>query len=568
MRFTVRTKMILVFSIIFILIGGLSFTDMSRMGALKDNNQRLTNDWMKGIQMIDQVHYNSEHILTLYYQKKLEPDTKKHEPLDAGIDKAIGDIDKLLAKYKESLSGPEDEKEAKQLDKDWDEFKAAYVTNKQLSADPTKVKEAAESFQTLSTSFGKAQKTMADMVKYNQDGGVQAEQDSKNVYNQSVKTSLIVLSIIVLFMLATCYFLVSNISSPVRKASQALNRIANGDLTIEPIQIKNKDEIGMLVDSVNLMVEHLRHSVTQMLQASNSVAASSQQLFASSEQNASASDHVAKAVQEFATGADAQAQSSMECGRAMEEMSSGIQRIAETTSDVSDLSITATQIAEQGTHSMERVLNKMQSVSGSVNAANKVIQELEKHSQSIGQISTLIGNIASQTNLLALNAAIEAARAGESGKGFAVVAGEVRKLASQTDDSVRDITQLISSIQRDSVRAAQVMNTGLSDVEDGLKEVGAAEHAFGQIVSASQEVASKIQETAAAAQQMAASTEQVAATVASVGSVAQQTAETAQSVAAATEEQLASTEEITSSAKNLADIAMDLHQVVNSFKIS
>ena len=197
-----------------------------------------------------------------------------------------------------------------------------------------------------------------------------------------------------------------------------------------------------------------------------------------------------------------------------------------------------------------------------------MIQELERHSQSIGQISTLIGNIASQTNLLALNAAIEAARAGESGKGFAIVAGEVRKLASQTDDSVRDISELISSIQRDSVRAAGVMNTRLMDVQEGLKEVGSAEMAFGQIVAASQEVASKIQETAAAAQQMAASTEQIAATVANVGSVAQQTSGTAQSVAAATEEQLASTEKITSSARNLATIAQDLHQVVTAFRIS
>lgn len=568
MRLTVRTKMITVFAIIFLMIGGLSWTDMSRMGALKDNTKKLAENWMMGIQIIEDIHYNSEHLLAIYYQKKLEPDVKKHEPLDTGMAASIASIDKLLADYKESLAGEEDTNYFNELNKNWEDFKAAFMKNKQNGADPSKVKEAAESLQVMAAAFGKAQKTMADMVVFNQEGGRKAELESLNVYKTSVNTSLIVLSVIIAFMLITCYILVRNISSPVRKASQALNRIANGDLTVEPILVKNKDEIGDLIGSVNQMVNHLRKSVEQMMFASNSVAASSQQLFASSEQNTSASQQVALAVQDFATGSDKQAQSSMECGRAMEEMTVGIQRIAETTSDVSELSISATQLAEQGTHSMERVVSKMQAVSHSVDAANKVIKELEKHTQSIGQISTLIGNIASQTNLLALNAAIEAARAGESGKGFAVVAGEVRKLASQTDDSVRGISELISNIQRDSARAALVMNTGLTDVQEGLKEVGIAELAFGKIVNASQEVASKIQETAAAAQQMAASSEEVSATVASVGSVAQQTSGTAQSVAAATEEQLASTEEITASAESLAGIAQDLHQVVSSFRIS
>lgn len=79
--------------------------------------------------------------------------------------------------------------------------------------------------------------------------------------------------------------------------------------------------------------------------------------------------------------------------------------------------------------------------------------------QNIGKIVQLIKDISEQTNLLALNASIEAARAGEAGHGFAIVAEEVRSLAEQSNQSTKNIRDIIEVIRKKSEQMVESMTT-------------------------------------------------------------------------------------------------------------
>ncbi len=110
-----------------------------------------------------------------------------------------------------------------------------------------------------------------------------------------------------------------------------------------------------------------------------------------------------------------------------------------------------------------------QRIRESVRLSSATIRQLEQRTLDIGRIVTLIKEIAEQTNLLALNAAIEAARAGEAGRGFAVVADEVRKLAERTSTATRDIGSMIEGVQVQAEEAVRTMDSGMSEMEQGLR---------------------------------------------------------------------------------------------------
>lgn len=377
----------------------------------------------------------------------------------------------------------------------------------------------------------------------------------------SVAVALIILSMIISFIIA------KRISSPILQVVQRLEWIADGDLRGEKLPVWSKDEVGRLVQAINLMGEKLHDLIGKTSVLTSQVAASSEQLSASAEQTTHATNHIAMAVQEVASGSERQLSGSEESSKTMADMASGIHRIAQTSMIVSDSSNQAANQAEEGAEFVDKVISQMKIIDESVGHSAKIIEALDERSKEIGQIVEVISDISNQTNLLALNAAIEAARAGEHGRGFAVVANEVRKLAEQSKQSAVQITQLILEIQDDTKRAVMSMSTGTKEVRGGLNIATQAGEAFQNIRVSFERVAQQIREVSAASQQMSENAQVVSSSVEELALIAKQASASSQNVASASQEQLASMEEITASAAALSEMASELQEILNKFKI-
>ena len=294
------------------------------------------------------------------------------------------------------------------------------------------------------------------------------------------------------------------------KLIQVMERLAEGDFTVEVEPGSRDDEIARLKRATAAMVDRLRHLIGQVTGTVRLLTG--------------AAGQIAGATDQLAAGAEEQSAQADEVAAAMEEMSRTIIDNAKSATHTAQIAEESGETARENGEVVMQAVEKMRDIGSVVTRSAETIDELGSSSEAIGEIVATIDEIADQTNLLALNAAIEAARAGEHGKGFAVVADEVRNLAERTAHATAEIESMIGAIQDETQDAVHAVERGREEVSEGLELADRAGQAFTSILEDVTEVAGQVDSIAAATEEQSTTSEQVSRNIEAISTVSGESA--------------------------------------------
>ena len=312
--------------------------------------------------------------------------------------------------------------------------------------------------------------------------------------NTNVNRALIAIGAAILaglfLMIVVRVFLGRMVLRPLRMAGTHFDRIAGGDLT-QRIELRSRNEIGVLYEALRRMQDSLTRTVTTVRQGVEEITLGSREIYMGNTDLSSRTEQQAASLQETAAS--------------MEQLAGTVKQNTDNAMQADQLAKGASEVAQRGGKAVTEVVGTMDAISAS--------------SGKIAEIVSVIDGIAFQTNILALNAAVEAARAGEQGKGFAVVAGEVRSLAQRSAQAAKEVKVLIED--------------SMAKIQAGAKQAGQAGTIMQEVVGSVQGVTTIMGEISSASREQSDGIEQVNRAVAEMDGVVQQNAALVQEAAAA-----------------------------------
>ena len=368
-----------------------------------------------------------------------------------------------------------------------------------------------------------------------------------------IKINIGVIALISIILIVLIAMLIArSITIPIKQGVDMAGKMSDGDLT-QALDIDRKDEIGTLVQALNMMSSHLRQMFNDIIKGTGTLNTASSELSAISGQISSNAQTTAEKSTNVTTAAQEMNNSITSVAAVTEETTANIQMIVSATEEMTATIQELSKNTSTGNTTTSRAVEKAQTVLEKVDALGAAASDISK-------VSDTISDISEQTNLLALNATIEAARAGEAGKGFAVVAGEIKALAQQTAQATEEISSKISGVQattNDSVDAIKAIVEIINEINSIVSSVAVA---IEEQSATTQEIANNVSH---AAQGL----DSVNESVGQASGVADDVTRNIYDVSQATDEMKTGSHQVMTRAKELSTLAGELKEMMSRFKI-
>jgi len=244
-------------------------------------------------------------------------------------------------------------------------------------------------------------------------------------------------------------FILSNYSfnKKIKPINKMISELTKGNFSYKLKEINYTGDLKELTNSLKFLRKSLMKNTFETQVVSSQITSVSQQLSVTMEETSACAEQLTNETSDLSELNGTSYEKIKSTVSEMKNVLSSFENIKNASSKISYTSDESKHIISKGLKEILEIVAAIKEIKASTDKTVYSIKELKLISNEISTILDTVNGIAEQTNLLSLNASIEAARAGEHGKGFSVVANEIRTLAESSQDSVSQISKLVSKIE-------------------------------------------------------------------------------------------------------------------------
>ncbi|MDP2747671.1 methyl-accepting chemotaxis protein [Pseudomonas sp.] len=522
-------------ALLVLILGSFSLLQMAEMNK---QSEQVNQNWLPSILSLGEMNQDVLRLRALTLRLMLNTDETMTRQNLARVEELKGMLGKAQGTYEKLISSAE-EKSA------YGRFKQAegsYLQEQSKIVDAIRQSDLDAALAVangpLNGHADSMAKALVELSEINRVGANAAAEAADAVFASARLWVMVMIALALGLTVILALLLTRSIVAPLTEAVRVAEVVASGNLT-QSIEVQGSDEPARLLSALKSMQQSLRSTIQNISDSSTQLASASEELSAVTEDSTRGLHQQNNEIEQAAT--------------AVNEMTSAVEEVARNAVSTSEASSESNRTAQHGREQVRQTVESISHLADDVTHTASEVEQLAGQVRDISKVLDVIRSIAEQTNLLALNAAIEAARAGEAGRGFAVVADEVRALAHRTQQSTREIEQMVSGIQQGTDKAVNAMQNSNSRARSTLDVAKAAGQALDEIAAAISQINERNLVIASASEEQAQVAREVDRNLVNIRDLSMQSSAGANQTSAASQE--------------LSRLAVDLNALVARFSI-